>query len=311
MPAEAPSAPAAIEAPPPPPAPTSEIHVTPATVDTGPKAPPPKKGSAQERMFEKLRSRAKPQFFETPDAPATPEQSPSTAESPNGDNSAESPAPSGTANSPTPEGATTDPKSAPAKEGKKNPWKLVDEYKARATRAESELLESKKLGGDPAKIQEFQTTIQNLQKQNEDLEKEIRFTNYAKSSEFKSKYQEPYEKAWARAVKELSEVTITDPGTNQERAASLADLADIVQLPLGKARAAAESVFGPFADDVMAYRKEIIGLYEAQETALKEARDTSIKRDKDFTQAQQKAMGESAAVIKCHLGKSQPGVPRK
>jgi len=292
--APAPAAPSAPAAPPAAPPPKGEIHVTAASIDTGPKAPEPKKGSATERMFQELRKKAKPQFFETPDAPAAQDPKPGE-EAPKVD--AEAPKVDSGAPKPTTESSQS--AEAASKPGeKKNPWKLVDEYKARATKAESELVEVKKVGGDPKRIQEFQTTIEQLRKQNEELETEVRFTNYAKSSEFKTKYQEPYEKAWARAVKELSEIAIADPGTGQERAAGVQDLADIVQLPLGKARAAAEAVFGSFADDVMAYRKEIIGLHEAQETALKEAREGSIKRDKERSEQSQQVAAQTVSQIK-------------
>src|ERR1035437_8096266 len=78
---EAPSAPAAPAAAPPsaPTAPTTEIHVNPATVDRGPTPPPPKAGSARERMFSDLRKKAGEEPDTPPAATAKPKVEPDEA----------------------------------------------------------------------------------------------------------------------------------------------------------------------------------------------------------------------------------------
>jgi hypothetical protein len=300
---DAPPAPPSLDSPPPPPpAPTSEIHVTPAAIDTGPKADPPKKGSARAAMMKDLEKLVKPNFYEQKEEPKPSPPAAKVGEQPAGEVK-----PAGDGNAPA--GQTTPPAAGETKPeaGKKSPWKLVDEYKARAAQAESQVLELKKVAGNPDQIKEWQASIADLRKQNEALENEIRFTNYAKSDEFKSKYQAPYEKAWERAVKELSEVTVTDPGSGQERAATVADLAELVNMPLGKARATADALFGPFADDVMQYRKEIMGLYEQQQQALTEAKSKGIQRDKERTDQQQKFLGETSVKIKEFWDKANDG----
>jgi hypothetical protein len=139
---------------------------------------------------------------------------------------------------------------------------------------------------DPAVKKTFEEEISKLKSQNDELEKRIRFVDYAKSAEFRTKYQEPYDKAWADAVKELSEISITDPQTGEVRAASVTDLAEVVNLPLGKARERAEELYGKFADDAMAFRKQIVGLYQAQDGALKDAQENTLKRRDEFTKLQ-------------------------
>lgn len=300
MPAEAPTAPPPAAPPAPAPAappatdhgPGTDIRVTPSTVDTGPKPETPKKGSVRDQVFEELRKRAKPQFFESAPEPESPAQpSPAAAKS------SESAAPGSPA-----EKAAGDPSLAPAatpeEKKAKNPWKLVDEYKARAAKAETEISELRKGTIPPEERKQIDQRISELQKQNEELEKEIRYVNYAKSNEFKSKYQEPYEKAWARAAKEVSEILITDAETGERRAATTKDLYSVVVSPLNEARDLADSVFGKFADDVMQYRKEIRALNDAQETALKEAHEQSIQRDKQFQQQNQTFMTKTAEEIK-------------
>jgi hypothetical protein len=137
-----------------------------------------------------------------------------------------------------------------------------------------------------------------LQKANEALENEIRYVNYAKSKEFKTNYQEPYEKAWARAAKEVAEIRISDPRTGEQRPATTEDLYQVVVSPLNEARDLADSVFGKFADDVMQYRKEIRSLNDAQQSALKTAQESSIERDRQSQEQHTKFMTQTAGEIK-------------
>lgn len=276
--------------PPPPPAPTSELHVTPATVDSGPKAPPPEKGSARENFNKRLRAKAGPRFYEQKEE--SPPQSPPAVP-------AEKPEPTGQGAEVTPPPAPEPKSETPKPEDKKtktNPWKLVDEYKARATKAEGELVEARKGGLNPQERKTFEEQITNLRKQNDELENEIRFTNYSKSTEFKAKFQEPYEKAWFRAVKELSQIPVTEPG-GTKRKATVQDLSALVNMDLESARNLADDAFGKFADDVMGYRKEILALHEAQEAALKEAKDKGTIRDKERMEQYQRFKTETSAMI--------------
>lgn len=276
------------ETPPaPPPPPKTEIHVSPPVqtpvTDKGPAQPEPKKGSAMDRLREDLRKRAKDQTPSQATAPETPkpqETSPATAP------------PKGAAEAPT------TPAAAPSTEDKtkKNPWKLVDEWKQKYGTLEAEYAKAKQSSLAEQERTEFRTKLEAAQKRADELENEIRFVNYEKSAEYQSKYEEPYKKAWARAGKELSEIPLKTP--DGERPATIQDLAEIVNLPLGRARAVADEAFGPFADDIMGYRKEILGLLEAKNAALDDAKKNSIQRDKDREQQQQKLSGEIATHIK-------------
>jgi hypothetical protein len=265
--------------------PGTDIHVTPATVDRGPSQAPPKKGSTMERVLEDLRKRAKPQFYEE-SPPESPPAAPKPPTPPEG-----SPPQEG-------EGKPTPPPPAPEKEKSKNPWKLVDEYKARAAKAETETLELRKSGFDATAKKSYEDQLSQLRKQNEELEKHLRYVDYQKSAEFKNKYEAPYEKAWDRAAKEVAEIMINDPEAGGMRHATVKDLYAVVVAPLNEARDIADNVFGKFADDVMAYRKEIRGLNDAQQMALKEARDNSITRDKEVTAQREAYLTKTAGEIK-------------
>ena len=238
-----------------------------------------------DRVINDLRKKAKPQFFESPpDSP--PGETPAAAPTPAPDASTKA------------AGETPPAPAAPEEKKTKNPWKLVDEYKARATKAESELIDARNAGLNPEERKAVDKQIAELKAANEVLEKEIRYTNYAKSNEFKTKYQEPYEKAWNRAAKEVAEIRIQDPETGEQRAATAADLYKVVSSPLNEARDTADAVFGKFADDVMQYRKEIRALNDAQESALKAAHDASIERDKQLSEQTKIFQEQTAGQIK-------------
>ncbi len=279
-----------------PPAPTTSIAVSSIPAPAAP-AKPPAKGSAMDRLRQDLAKKAK-----TPGEPA-PTQSPTTpapqSPSPEGttapasgepDPGSTPPEPGSPPSTPTPEGDKT--------KGKANPWKLVDQFKGRVAELEKQIAEGKAITLAEQQRKEFADQIASLNKRNEDLENEMRFVNYGKSKEFQEKYQAPYESAWKRAVSELAEITVTDPQTSATRAASPEDLLTLVNLPLGKAREVANTLFGDFADDVMAHRKELRGLFDAQQVALEEAKKNGGEREKQMMEAHQRQLTETQEFIK-------------
>lgn len=288
MPAEAPVI--VGETPPaPPPPPKTEIHVQPPVdtpvTDKGPAQPAPKPGSAKERMMEDLRKRAK---VSSTDSRLSNEQT--KTEAPPADKPPVDPKAAPAAK---PAGETT----PPVEDKKKNPWKVVDEWKQKFATLESEYAKAKQTSLAEAERKDYQTKLAEIQKRADDLETEIRFVNYEKSAEYQTKYEEPYKKAWGRAAKELSEIPVK-LGDGTERTATVNDLAEIVNMPLGRARAVADEAFGPFADDIMGYRKEILGLLDAKNIALDDAKKNSIQRDKEREAQQKGQLGEIAKTIK-------------
>lgn len=191
-------------------------------------------------------------------------------------------------------------KTKDGKPAKVSPWKLVEQYKKTAselkTKAESLEAEVTKLRAAPASETATKETTDRAiaaEKRVKELEDELRFTRYEKHPEYQEKYAKPYDQAWKRATSELSEVTVTDPGTGAVRAATADDMLALVNLPLGKAREYAEQLFGHFADDAMDHRKTIKGLFESQQQAIKDARENGSKREqqqREQSQAQQAAL---------------------
>ncbi len=246
---------------------------------------PRKIGPAREEMFKNLRKQGKidgPEpttpIADTKAAAPAPEKPKSSdavpvSEKAGGEKTNES----GNSPSADPIAAKTEtPKIDPKKP---SPWKLVEQYKSKSITLESENIDLKKRLeslGDPAKIQDRMTTAE---KRAQELEEHIRFVDYAKSKEFQEKWQAPYEAAWKRATSELRELSITDPN-GQVRQVTPQDLLDLVNLPLGKAREIAESLYGNFANDVLGHRKEIRNLFDQQQEALDSARKNGVESQK-------------------------------
>lgn len=176
---------------------------------------------------------------------------------------------------------------------KVSPWKLVDQYKAKVADLEKQLAGSKT--GEPSKPgeppKEMTERLTKAEARVKELEDEIRFTNYQKSPEFQDKYQKPYEAAWARAIKELNEVTVTDSNGNT-RSATAEDMLTLVNLPLGKAREVSDAMFGAFSNDAMNHRRAIKELFDAQQDAVKDARTKAAEWEKTRHETMTKAMGE-------------------
>ncbi len=289
---EAPPAPASIPAaaPAPPVAPTGqskapalpnapkiEIAVSKMSPPAEPAAPP-KKGSAKEGLFKSLREKAQQEpgtFRDPPAAPAAPEADPELE-------AGDEPEP------------TADPAKDPATEPKKkvSPWKLVEEYKQKLAQAEADKLEIEKRAIPDAKWKEKEAEVEATKTRLQELEEEIKFVNYSKSEEFKTKHQVPYEEAWSRAMSELSELTVIE--NNEERPLSANDILELVNLPLQKAHMVAREKFGDLAGDVLAHRKEIRNLFDQQNKALTDARKISVDREKTMAEASKKMFGEMA-----------------
>lgn len=280
---EAPAAPAQSTPPP-------EIHVTaPAATDPGPPQPPPRKGSAKESLFKSLRQKAgveEPQT--TTNAPQTTTETPQTTTD------------TEQTTTETPQTTTeTPPTSAAEEKGKKvSPWKLVDQYKSKVVELERQVAEARTSSLAVKEKEELSSKLAEAQKRLDEFEEERRFTNYQKDPEFQQKYEKPYVDAWKRAMAELGELTVEDQTTGQERPVSTQDILELVNLPLGKARELANKLYGEFADDVMGHRKEIKGLFDAQQAALDEAKKNGAEWEKQRTERMTQAQKQTASQIK-------------
>lgn len=269
--------------PPPPPAPTTSIRVSqmPTPIDPAEVKP----GSAMSRFRESLRAKAgtgspaaAPAAPASPPAASTPPESP-----PEGlDEPSEVPTTEGEGSPPAapPSSEPETPPAAPAAK-KLTAWQVAEQYKTEAKRLRKELDEAKALVTPETDRKVLLEKVQAIEKRNQELENEIRYKDYSKSEEFKTKYEQPYNDAWKRAMADLKEVEVnTGEGV---RAIAATDLLELVNMPLARAREVARNAFGESAEDVLAYRKEIKRLAEEQDNALTKARVEAGKREEAKT----------------------------
>lgn len=165
---------------------------------------------------------------------------------------------------------------------------MVDEYKQRLTKTETELAEARKSVVPEAQRQEQQKQFEAIQARNKELENEIRFVNYQKSTEFQEKYQAPYEAAWKRAMSELAEVqVIEDETSGARRPATAQDLLNLMNMPLGEAQQMAETMFGNLASYVMNHRAQLRSLFDTQQEQLEKVRKEGSEREQALQQQSQ------------------------
>lgn len=200
-----------------------------------------------------------------------------------------------------------EPKTIPevrrAYEAKKKEIRDTWEPKVKALESEIATLKASS-NGNPDQYKSLTEKAAAAEKRAQELENEIRFVNYRKSKEFTDKYEKPYQEAWAGAISELEELTVkVRTGTDDlgeptygERKASPNDLMTLSNLPLGEARKLAKEMFGDNADDIMAHRRKIRELSDAQNKALKDA-ETQAKEAEERNGQQSKAMLEQTGQL--------------
>lgn len=249
-----------------------------------PPSPEPKPVKASDDFYGKLRQKAehpKPEaevkLADKPTEPAEPTEP--EAEAPDETEEEVQPSAEKVGEVTPPEGVKTDTKKA-----KVNPWKLVEEYKGARAKLEQEIVDLRKMIPREEERKQELERLQKAEQKAKELEEEIKYVNYQKHPEFQEKYEKPYLDAWKRAVAELGELTVEDTASGTERPATPQDLADLVNLPLSKARELASERFGEFANDVLFHRKELRRLFEERSTALEKAKTESVEREQKLTQ---------------------------
>lgn len=301
--------PAAPAAPPPAAAPASvgsvappsggEIHVTPPTSlnEGNPTVAPPKPGSARAKLSADLRKVAG--IAEPEPRPGAPDPKKGKPAAPPAEPPAD-PAADPAAAPPADPAATPPPAEQPTTgDGRKvSPWKLVDQFKERASKAEARILELEKQVLPEAKRKEQEERVSAMQKRMDEMTEDLRYFNAEKYDPEVLKAQQDYEGGWKRALKELSEISVIDGATNQPRAVNAQDLLTLVNMPLGEARALAKEAFGEFADDVMSHRKAVRELFEAKAAKLEELKKNGAARDQQRKEHFEKLHGDISNQIK-------------
>lgn len=263
--------------------------------------------AVKNRMFERFKQKAQPKKVELvqekPEPPKSNEpKPPSEPDGRDTESDVDTRGEDATAQKPS-ETKTEPSESADKGQKKLSPWRVIDDYKkttaelkAKVEGYEKEIatLKSSKPAEVPKEIQERLIAAEAKVKEYED---EIRFTNYQRHPEFIEKYQKPYMAAFAKATAELSEVAVTDPNTGEVRQATAEDMQMLLSLPLGKAREVADQMFGAFANDAMAHRRDIKAAFDAQRVALEEAKKNGSEREKQWREQQETEQKQTREVI--------------
>lgn len=242
---------------------------------------------------------AAPQVPRAPQAPKTEDEAPKTPKSPKSpsivdpdDEGVEAPEPK---SAPDPKsespGRSLEPGDGKPKE-KVNPWKLVEEYKGRTSTLEKEISELRRAVVPEQDRKTYDERLKKIETRNKELEDEIRFVNYAKSSEFQEKYDKPYYEAFDNAMAELSQIPFYDPSTGDTRAATEEDLARLARMSLPDAKEFANTHFPDFATEALAHRREVEKALNARNKALDEARKNGAAREKEIADHQRRAKEE-------------------
>jgi hypothetical protein len=281
--------------PPAPPAPTTELHVNPETVDHGPQLDQPRPGSARARMIDALRGKAKDPADVAPAAKpaatpaAKPDAKPAAARpaeaKPAGEKPVEAAVPAKPGDKPAEIPASPDDKK------KVNPWKLVDQYKGQVGKLEEEITKLRTSALPEKERTEFVSRAEKAEQRAKALEDHMRFVDFSQTEEFQKKYQEPYEKAWTKHMKELGQIKVAI-GEDQSAPLQANHLLSLVNLPLEEAQELAEQMNPRFANHLMSARKEIRDLFDTQAEALADAKKNGSERVKQAIEQQTKMSGE-------------------
>lgn len=264
--------------------------------------PAPKPGSRKEEMFKTLREKYSKPAPGTEEPPAKPadQTSPKPQDQTPPKPADEPPKPAD--QTPPKPGDPTEP-DRKIEKPTKDFWRAFDAWKDRAIKAETALSTAEGLTMSPDTKKQLEERVEKAEARAKQYEDHIRLVDYSQHPEFQDKYVKPYEQAWDRAMAEVSELTIKDGENGEPRQAGVRDLAAIVDAGLMEARAMAEAMFGPFAGDIMAFRKEIRDLNAAQTNALKKAKEEGTSRIQQATEQTQKQLKALAGEISTQWNK--------
>lgn len=137
-------------------------------------------------------------------------------------------------------------------------------------------------------VKPWQEKLAAIEKENQQLREVVRFADYKKSPEFKEKYEQPYQEYWAKAVSEVTQLTLTTED-GQVRKATANDLLALANAPLDQLDDLAAQWFPKSAPRVIRHVEKIRDLAEAQDKALQEAQKGAGEYQTKQSEAAKKA----------------------
>lgn len=143
-------------------------------------------------------------------------------------------------------------------------------------------LERAKSEGTRKEVEEatkaLKAEMDSIRKNAEELDTEVRYLNYTRSTEYKQKYETPLREAWQTALGDIEGIRVTDEdGT--ERDANHQDIMALLNVPVAKAAIIAQETFGPAAPEIMAHRRRLIELTQARDKSIAEWKEKGAQRE--------------------------------
>lgn len=180
--------------------------------------------------------------------------------------------------------------------------KKVSEYEPEIQRLRAKVEELEKGGGEEAKTltERYNTAA----KRADELEKKIAYLDYLESSEYQTKYEQPYSQAWADAVAEFGELSVKEHTGDDEagdpiytlRPATEKDLVKLGSMPLSEMDEAVQKMFGASAPRAVSHITELRKLARARYQAQQEAKTRAVEyktRQRDQMKAQGEQLSEA------------------
>jgi hypothetical protein len=177
----------------------------------------------------------------------------------------------------------------------------LKERDAEITRLQSELKAAKDAPREDLEKATLTEKLTASEKRRQELENEVRFVNFKKSEEYTTKYEQPYQEAWNKAVSDITQLKVRiqngtkeDPNTGEtvpnyvSRVATPGDLLSLANLPLNEMDEKVEEAFGKSAPRVIRHIEKLRELADAQTAAEQKAlKESGEKQQQTFEHRKQ------------------------
>lgn len=190
------------------------------------------------------------------------------------------------------EPAKVEVKPAEISPAKPRPWEMVRKYEKTIETLTQQIEQMKAAktadpSTDPNAVKLLGETLAQKEKRLEELENEIKFHDYRKSSEYQDRFEKPYEQSVKRIMEESKELLHENPADGSVRALTDAEAWAVISKPsLEDAFKAAKTLFPEDPDkrqQLLAWRKEVQGLWNAKVKAEDEYRTKGKEREQQRT----------------------------
>jgi hypothetical protein len=122
--------------------------------------------------------------------------------------------------------------------------------------------------------------LEHTSRRNQELEEQLKLTQYEKSEEYKTNFEQPVLDAFDDAVREVTTMRIES--AEGDRSATDQDFIALLKMNTQEAAKAAKEWFGEAASEVMAHRRTVMSLTAKRQKAIDEYRQKGSEREKEM-----------------------------